>query len=145
MSMSENNSKYKRTNLFLLRVWCDNPDENEHGGKGDISALTWRGIVQRTVNGEAHSFEAKGELIELLEAMICKDLPGHNRPRGNPGSERLEGTRLPANGNNQTEANETSEASEGTQLTTQVSNMDVKHTELWHANSEGEHHVPQTT
>jgi hypothetical protein len=105
MPIPDNGSKYKRTNLFLLRVWCDDAGEHENSAKGERSGLTWHGRVQRTVSGEAHSFDGKDDLIEVLEAMLYKDRkdrPAQSRPRGKPSSE----AGLTASGNNQTEANE---------------------------------------
>ncbi len=101
MQMPDNRSNNKRTNLFLLRVWCD--DADEHGDEDEGPCRIWHGKVQRTVSGEEHSFEAKDRLIEVLEAMLYKDRPEHNsRPQGKTRSEAS----LPASGNNQTEANE---------------------------------------
>ncbi len=103
MPMSDNRSNSKRTNLFLLRVWCDDADKNEHVDAGEGSCRIWHGKVQRTVSGEVRSFEAKDGLIEVLEAMIYKDRAEDCRPRGKTSSE----AGLPAIGNNQnqTEAN----------------------------------------
>lgn len=94
MPTPDNRSKYteyKRTNLFLLRVWCDDPDHALHYDKdedeqGDMdgnnkrdmderSARKWHGRVQMTVSGEAHSFENKEALIEILESMLYNDRP----------------------------------------------------------------------
>lgn len=132
MSMPDNRFKYKRANLFLLRVWCEDDDENEHSDKGEKPCRIWHGKVQRTVSGEVQSFETKDRLIEVLEAMIYKDRkerPEQSRPprpRGKASSE----TGLPAsgnNGNNQTEANEGSEVTKGTRQTRQVSNKENHH------------------
>ena len=92
MSIPDNRSKYKRTNLFLLRVWCDDADENENAqsDRGEEPYRMWHGIVQRTVSGEAHSFEGKADLIEIIESMIYKDgedVPGQVRPLEKPGSQ----------------------------------------------------------
>ncbi len=116
MSMADNGSSYKRTHLFLIRVRCDNPDESEgdQGDKGERPALIWHGTVQKPASGEAHSFEAKHELIEVLDAMICKERPEHGRLRGKPRSE----DGLSANGkngndgNNQTEADKANESTQ---------------------------------
>ncbi|MEO5952379.1 MAG: hypothetical protein ABIQ44_07935 [Chloroflexia bacterium] len=108
MSMADNGSSYKRTHLFLIRVRCDNPDESDpadRDGNGERPALIWHGIVQKPASGEAHSFETKHELIEVLDAMICKERPEHSRLLGKPRSE----DGLSASGNNQTEANEVHE------------------------------------
>jgi hypothetical protein len=70
--MPDDRSKYKRTNLFLLRVLCDDTEENEHMDSGEEYSRTWHGTVQRAVSGEAYSFEGKEALIEVIEAMIYK-------------------------------------------------------------------------
>ncbi|MDQ3930474.1 MAG: hypothetical protein M3328_15190 [Chloroflexota bacterium] len=110
MPIPDNRSKYKRTNLFLLRVWCDDEDENqdeqenEQGDKGEEPCRMWHGMVQRTVSGEAHSFGAKDGLIEVLEAMIYKDRKErlqHTRP-GPQGKTSYEAAVLPG-GDDQTE------------------------------------------
>lgn len=96
MSMSDSSSKYKRTNLFLLRVWCDDADEN--GDDDEAPCRVWHGRVQRTVSGEAHSFEAKDDLIAVLESMLYKDredVPGQGRSEGKPSSQA--GLSAPAN------------------------------------------------
>ncbi len=110
MSMADNGSSYKRTHLFLIRVRCDNPDESEgdQGDKGERPALIWHGTVQKPVSGEAHSFEAKSELVEVLEAMICKDRPEHGRLRGKQGSE----ARHHENGTNGNDENDVSEVNQ---------------------------------
>lgn len=79
MPNSDTSSKYKRTNLFLVRVWCDDVDED--GNAAGSPSRTWHGKVQRTVSGEEHSFGAKEELIEVLEAMIYNDQTVHSRHR----------------------------------------------------------------
>ncbi len=107
MAMSDNRSNFKRTNLFVLRVWCDDENENAQGDKGERSGRMWHGKVQRTVSGETHSFEAKDHLIEVLEAMLYKDRkdrPEHSstRPRGTTSSN----AGVPVIGSNEIEANE---------------------------------------
>lgn len=74
-------NRYKRTDLFLLRVWYDygNGEDRVDGGAG----LQWHGRVQRPVSGEAHNFEGKEALIQVLEAMLYegqKGRPNHSRP-----------------------------------------------------------------
>jgi len=51
MPMPDNRSKYtkyKRTNLFLLRVWCDDldPEENKNEDMDAESGRKWHGRVQ---------------------------------------------------------------------------------------------------
>ncbi len=104
MSMPDNRSEYKRANLFLLRVWCDDDDENGHEDEGGGPCRIWHGKVQRTVSGEAHSFETKDRLIEVLEAMLYKE----RKERSEQGSPRVKTSSeagFPASGNNHTEAN----------------------------------------
>jgi hypothetical protein len=90
MSISFDKSpQHKRENLFLLRVWCDDMDENEHGNEHEHEhgnsaggpTRTWHGKVQRTVSGEEHSFAAKADLMAVLEAMIYKHQILHSRRR----------------------------------------------------------------
>ncbi len=83
--MPDNSSKYKRTNLFLLRVWCDDIDpgknEDEQGDIDERPGPMWHGRVQRTVSGEAHTFENKEALIKLLESMLYKGRPQYQQNR----------------------------------------------------------------
>ena len=48
MSMPDNNCKYKRTNLFLLRVWCDDAEETENEKAEEEEGLcrVWHGILR---------------------------------------------------------------------------------------------------
>jgi hypothetical protein len=89
MPIPDSRSNYKRTNLFLLRVWCDDADQNEnqHGDEGEMPGLVWHGRVQQTVSGEAHSFDGKRGLLEVLEVMINKDRLLHTGPLGKISSE----------------------------------------------------------
>jgi hypothetical protein len=80
---------YKRTNLFLLRVWCEDDNANTNGEKGEEGegpGLKWHGRLQRTVSGESHSFDGKDALIEALESMLYKERSGHAGPPGNTSS-----------------------------------------------------------
>ena len=101
MSSSNTSPEHMRANLILLRVWRDDIDEDrnehEHGNTSISPSRRWHGKVQRTVSGEEHSFGAKEELIEVLEAMIYKDRTVHSRhrPRGKASSELT----LPEGGN----------------------------------------------
>ena len=78
MPMSDNRSKYQRTHLFLLRIWCEAPAAN--GDQNEPSSPTWHGRVQRTVSGEAHNFESKAGLLAVLESMLAQDRPADRRP-----------------------------------------------------------------
>ena len=98
--MSGNRSNHKHTNLFLLRVWCDYSVESENGEKGEGSGLKWHGRLQSTVSGEAHSFEGKDALIEVLESMLYKERPEHAGPPANTGS----GANISSGGNKPNEA-----------------------------------------
>ena len=122
MPIPDGRSKYKRTNLFLLRVWCDDLDQNENrnGDEGETSGLVWHGRVQQTVSGEAHSFNGKQGLFEVLEAMLYKDrkdTPEHTKTGSREKISSDIGPSVSGNSQNQTEANEGSEYSEGTQGT----------------------------
>ena len=68
----------KHTDLFLLRVWCD----DEEGDEG--SGSRWRGRLQRPTSGEAHNFANWEALIAVLEAMLYKgqpeQVPNENQP-----------------------------------------------------------------
>lgn len=109
MPISDTSPNYKRANLFLLRVWCDDADENEHeqGNRAGSPSRRWHGKVQRTVSGEEHSFGAKEEFIGVLEAMMYKDRMEHSS-RGQRGETSTEAG-LPASGNNQSEGSEVTE------------------------------------
>jgi hypothetical protein len=55
--------RYKRSELFLVRVWTQ--------GRGHDSSMgTWRGRVQRAGNGEAHQFEDWQGLLRVLSEML---------------------------------------------------------------------------
>ena len=84
--MPANRSNYKHTNLFLLRVWCEDPVERENGENGEGSGLKWHGSLQGTVSGESHSFDGKDALIEVLESMLYKERPEQGGPPANAGS-----------------------------------------------------------
>ncbi len=104
MPLPDNRSKYKRTNLFLLRMWCDDPgpspgpDPDINGTEDERSGPKWHGRVQRTVSGEAHNFEGKEALIEVLETMLYKDRLEHSKPILPPGNRTAEND-LPGDGN----------------------------------------------
>ena len=109
MATPDNRSKYKRTNLFLLRIWCDDADENkdeqenEQVDKGESSTCRqWHGMVQRTVSGEAQSFGEKDDLIEVLEAMIYRDRKDRLQDAGPRAKTGYEAALLPG-GDDQTE------------------------------------------
>ena len=103
--MRINRSNYKHTNLFLLRVWCDDPVERENGetdeGDRDGSGLKWHGRLQGTVSGESHSFDGKDALIEVLERMLYKERPGHAVAPASVGSR----DNISSRGNKPNEAN----------------------------------------
>ena len=55
--------RLKRTELFLVRLWTHTPDT----GGGEVS---WYGKVQKTVDGQSHSFADWPALIDLLISMM---------------------------------------------------------------------------
>ena len=73
---------YRRTDLFLLRIWTEDAAlaDGAQGGRGGRAGPSWRGRVQRLVDGEAHQFGDWPELIDLLVAMLAgSDAQGHPR------------------------------------------------------------------
>ena len=48
--------------LFLLRVWLDESNEND-----------WHGRVQHIVTGEAHYFQTCAELRRVIRAMLAPE------------------------------------------------------------------------
>jgi hypothetical protein len=48
--------------------------------------LQWHGRLQRTVSGEAHRFDGKAALIEVLERMLFHARPQHAAPPAHTGS-----------------------------------------------------------
>jgi len=107
LNMPTNSFNYKRTNLFLLRVWCEDDDANANGEKGEGgegSGLKWHGRLQGTVSGESHSFDGKDTLIEVLESLLYKERQertGHTGPPVNAGS----AGNISSGGNKPNEAN----------------------------------------
>jgi hypothetical protein len=55
--------RLKRTELFLVRLW----PQTSTSGSGEVS---WCGRVQKTVDGQGHSFEGWPNLIDLLVSMM---------------------------------------------------------------------------
>lgn len=55
--------RLKRTELFLVRLWT----RTSAGGSGEVS---WYGRVQKTVDGQSHSFADWPALIDLLVSMM---------------------------------------------------------------------------
>lgn len=71
----------RRVDLFLVRVWCENPWEVEYdSGQKQMAAsydcgdgiVEWRGSVQRVVDGESHQFKGWQGLTDLLLEMVSK-------------------------------------------------------------------------
>ena len=54
-------SQYRRSSLFLVRLWTEKSSEGEE---------EWCGRVQRTVDGEAHYFRSLASLTEVLFLML---------------------------------------------------------------------------
>ena len=86
MPMPDNRSKYQRSHLFLLRVWCDAHAENASGDPDERTAPHWHGRVQRTVSGEEYHFDGKAGLIAVLETMLDQDRPERRQPAKQPSS-----------------------------------------------------------
>ena len=55
--------RYKRANLFLLRMW---PEEAADGS----GQFEWHGKVQRVANGESQEFSSWQSLTESLRSML---------------------------------------------------------------------------
>ena len=55
---------YKRSDLFLVRVWEEASDDGT--GKPE-----WHGKVQRVVDGEVHQFAGWADLTEALQSMLA--------------------------------------------------------------------------
>jgi len=60
---------YKRSDLFLLRMWSEEVDESHAPGEGQTE-MRWRGRVQRVVDGESHQFHDWQDLLNLLALML---------------------------------------------------------------------------
>jgi len=84
MPMPDDSAKYTRTNLFLLRVWCVDPDPTENGDTDTPGGPTWQGRVQRTVSGEGHNFTGQAALLAVLARMLDADCLDDRRPTQNP-------------------------------------------------------------
>lgn len=55
----------RQTDLFLVRVWSE---EVRDGSAKD--GIRWYGKVQRTVDGEEHTFDSWPALLEALQMML---------------------------------------------------------------------------
>ena len=64
----------RRTDLFLVRVWSE---EVRDGSARD--GIRWYGKVQRTVDGEVHTFDGWPALLEVLQMML--QVPHASSPR----------------------------------------------------------------
>lgn len=58
--------RYKRDNLFLLRLWSE--DAADGSGRHE-----WRGNIQRVTNGESQEFSSLQSLLESLLTMLPDD------------------------------------------------------------------------
>lgn len=56
--------RYKRSDLFLVRIWARNSDDN-------LGEAECEGKVQRVVDGETYQFSDWPTLIDLLVAMTA--------------------------------------------------------------------------
>lgn len=84
MPMPDDRAKYRRTNLFLLRVWCVDPDPPADGDTDTPVGPLWQGRVQRTVSGEGQDFTGQATLLAVLARMLDADRPEDRRPTKNP-------------------------------------------------------------
>lgn len=93
MPMPDDSAKYRRTNLFLLRVWCVDPDPTARGDTTPPAGPTWQGRIQRTVSGEGYNFTGQAALLAVLARMLDGDRPEDRRPTQNPhaGADRAGG------------------------------------------------------
>jgi len=75
-------SNQGETQLFLLRLWLDEPRQGE-GEQSTLeegivayepTPLLWRGKVQHVVRGEAYAFAGWEMMISYLEAMLHRGL-----------------------------------------------------------------------
>ena len=56
--------RLKRTDLFLIRMWTE---QDAGAGHGDVS---WRGKVQRVVDGETYPFDDWQALVDVLQSLV---------------------------------------------------------------------------
>lgn len=65
-------SHSRRSNLFVVRIWCEDIGSTLDGTEGEAGGTKWQweGRVQRAVSGEEHHFQGWPDFIELLEAML---------------------------------------------------------------------------
>ena len=54
----------KRKDLFLIRMWT------EQGSGADEGDVSWRGKVQRVVDGETYPFDDWQALVEVLRSLV---------------------------------------------------------------------------
>jgi hypothetical protein len=68
---------YRRTDLFLVRIWTEEAGSRDgaggddgEGNTGVNAAPVWKGRVQRVVDGETHQFSGSADLVDVLAAML---------------------------------------------------------------------------
>ena len=59
-----------RSDLFVVRIWCEDPDPTCDQPASETRTTACRGRVQRASSGEAHEFQGWVALIEVLEGML---------------------------------------------------------------------------
>jgi hypothetical protein len=64
-------NRFHRSNLFVVRIWCEDTGAAGDRSAGVAGAAECRGRVQRAVSGEARDFEGWPALIEVLEEMLA--------------------------------------------------------------------------
>ena len=63
---------YRRSDLFLVRLWTEEAGDSTGADGSGISTLEWRGKVQRVTDGESRQFSDWQSLAEVLLAMLAK-------------------------------------------------------------------------
>ena len=65
---------HRRTDLYLVRVWTDEPEATLEGTEND-GKLPCKGRVQRVVDGESYSFDNWQGLTDVLLALLTGSAP----------------------------------------------------------------------
>jgi len=65
---------HRRTDLYLVRVWTDEPEATPEGAEND-GRPPCKGRVQRVVDGESYSFDNWQGLTGVLLALLTGSTP----------------------------------------------------------------------